>query len=84
MGKITPEEFKDISNSLFQKGLSHRDIDQLTLAAGGSLFESGSHRGLDRREIEQMIDNLRRNKSAHSLSDRQIDIVEEVFSKHLD
>lgn len=82
--KITPQEFKrDIRSELYSKGLSHRDIDHVAQVADGSLFEPGRYRGIDRREKEQIIKTLRDNKSSHTLSDHQIDLVDETLSHEL-
>lgn len=83
MSKITPLDFKNIRNTLFQKGLTHRELDELEQIATGSLFESGENRGMDRHEADQLVDTLRRHKSSHAFSDHQIDLISEAFAKHL-
>ncbi len=81
---ISPMEFRNkVRSSLKERGLSHRDIEQLESVVKLSLEESGMRRGLDRREVDQAVVELRQNRNAHGLSDHQIDITEEVLKKHL-
>lgn len=81
---VTPNEFHDrVRASLREKGLSERDVDHVAQVVRLGLEESGSHRGLDRKEVEQVIKVLRDNRDAHSLTREQIDIVEAVLGKYL-
>lgn len=81
---VSPTEFHNkVRSTLRDRGLSERDVDHVTQVVGLGLEESGSHRGLDRREIDQAIKTLHDNKESHSLSNHQIDTVEEVLKAHL-
>lgn len=81
---VSPTEYHDkVRHILREKGLSERDVDHVTQVVQLGLEESGSHRGLDRHEIEQVIRVLRENRDAHSLTGEQIEVVEEVLSKYL-
>lgn len=81
---VSPTEFHSkVRTALRDKGLSERDVDHVTQVARLGLDESGSHRGLDRHEVDQTIKVLRDNRDAHSLSDHQIDAVDEVLKRHL-
>lgn len=81
---VSPTEFHDrVRTALRDKGLSGRDVDHVTEVVKLGLDESGSHRGLDQHEIDQTIQALRENRGDHSLSDHQIDTVDEVLRSHL-
>lgn len=81
---VSPTEFHNkVRSALRTKGLSERDVDHVAQVVGLGLEESGSHRGLDRHEIDQAIKFLRENRESHSLSNQQIDTVEEVLKAHL-
>jgi hypothetical protein len=81
---VSPTEFHSkVRTALRDKGLSERDVDHVAQVARLGLDESGSHRGLDRHEIDQTVKVLRENRDAHDLSDHQIDAVDEVFKKYL-
>lgn len=78
-------EFHDkVRTSLRDRGLSHRDIEQLEGVVKLSMDESGIRRGLDRHEAAVAVAELRHNRDAHELSDHQIDIVEKTFEEHLE
>lgn len=81
---VSPTEFHDhVRTALRDKGLSMRDVDHVTQVAKLGLDESGSYRGLDRHEIDQTVQVLRDNRGDHSLTDHQIDAVDEVLKKYL-
>lgn len=81
---VSPTEFHDkVRTTLRSRGLSERDVDHVSQVAKLGLDESGSFRGLDKREVDQTIQMLREHKSSHSLSDHQIDTVDEVLKSHL-
>lgn len=81
---VTPNEFRDkVRASLRKEGLSERDVDHVAQVVRLGLEESGSQRGLDRKEIEQVIKVLRDNRDAHGLTGEQIDTVEEVLGRYL-
>lgn len=81
---VSPTEFHNkVRGALRVRGLSERDVDHVTQVVGLGLEESGTHRGLDRNEIDQAMKSLRENRESHSLSSRQIDTVEEVLKAYL-
>ncbi len=82
--RITPSEFHDkVRAGLLAAGLSHRDVEQVEDVVRLSLDEAGSQRGLDRREVAQVVAYMHKHRSDHGLSEHQIDTVEEVFMKYL-
>ncbi len=81
---MTPTEFRTkVRESLSTHGLSHRDIEHVESVVQLSLDEAGSQRGLDRREVDQVVKYLHDNRHEHSLSDHQIKSVETVLHAHL-
>ncbi|MBP9728425.1 MAG: hypothetical protein KBD27_03540 [Candidatus Moranbacteria bacterium] len=81
---VSPTEYRDkVRRMLREQGLSERDVDHVTQVVQLGLEESGSHRGLDRHEIEQVIRVLRENRDAHSLTNEQIETVEKALLKYL-
>lgn len=81
---ISPTEFREkVRMALRRKGLSERDVDHVAQVVELGLKESGSQRGLDTRELDEVIKVLKENRDAHSLSSHQIDIVEEVLKEYL-
>lgn len=77
-------EFHDkVRSDLASKGLSHRDIEHVESVVRLSLDETGSQRGLDRHEVDQVVEHLHNNRHEHSLTDHQVAIVDEVLREHL-
>lgn len=82
--RVTPMEFRTkVRSSLATHGLSHRDIEHVEGVVQLSLDEAGSQRGLDRHEVDQVVDYLHNNRHEHSLSDHQIEAVKTVLHAHL-
>lgn len=81
---MTPQEFRTkVRSSLSEHGLDHRDIEHVESVVQLSLDEIGSQRGLDRHEVDQVVDYLHANRHEHSLSDHQIETVKKVLHDHL-
>jgi response regulator of citrate/malate metabolism len=81
---VSPTEFREkVRMALRRKGLSERDVDHVAQVVELGLKESGSQRGLDARELEEVIKILKKNRDAHSLSSTQIDTVEAVLTEYM-
>jgi hypothetical protein len=83
--KVTEQEFKQkVRGSLYSKGFTHKELDQLEGFLGGDMHEGRSmDKGIDAQEIDRGVSWLKENKSAHTFSDKQIDHIEEELKKHL-
>lgn len=82
--KVSKLEFKQVRILLHRKGFSSREINEVAMIFRADLNEQSEYeRGIDRKEIENAVKWMRKNKSKHILSDRQIDIVEKVLISKL-
>lgn len=81
---VSENEFKRIKSSLRQKGLSRRDVKEVEKVFHGHIEEAEpSQKGIDKKEAEDGIKWLRENKDSHTLSDSQINTVEEELKKSI-
>ena len=83
--KVTQNEFKQkVRGNLYNKGFTHKELDQLEGFLGGDMHEGRSmDKGVDAKEIERGVEWLRGNKHSHSFSDKQIDHIDEELRRHL-
>jgi hypothetical protein len=84
--RVTEKEYKKAKGELYTAGLSKYDREKVDEIFAPDFNMAGSDlhpKGLERPEIEARIKWMRENKSKHSLSDREIDRVEEALQKKL-
>jgi hypothetical protein len=83
--KVTHQEWREkVRSALSARGFERREIDYLETLLHGHLFESSKReRGLQTDEIKAILANLKNNRRLHTLSDKQINIVEEELHKRL-
>ncbi len=83
--KVTKQEFRQkVRGSLYSKGFSHKELDQLEGFLGGDLHEAAEHdKGIDAKEIDRSVEWLRANKHNHTFSDKQIDAIDTELRRHL-
>lgn len=80
--RMSGHEFEKMIEHLHASGFSDSDRDNVKKVLSGSLGEEGLQRGIDRKEAERSVKWFREHKSQHSLSDNQIDKLEEgLFGK---
>lgn len=81
--KVTPDEWKKVRARLLGRGLSQRDVDDVEAVVSQALRETGSGRGIDKREVKEIIAYLKRDRGSHDLSDEQIERVEDALEDKL-
>ena len=82
--RISKNEWDEIQNRLYSRGFSKRERDEAEKIFHGSLDESQeTERGIDAEELVKALEYMRKNKSAHGLSDEKINILEEELKNKL-
>lgn len=82
--RITRDEFRrEVVPRLRDRGLSHDDINFLEATVSGSLQETGGQSGVDARELETVLETLRRDAPDH-LSKENLDRIEEELRRALE
>ncbi|MEI9966575.1 MAG: hypothetical protein WDN67_02940 [Candidatus Moraniibacteriota bacterium] len=82
--RLMPSEFENRFRSrLASAGLSSRKVDQFSDMANAALYEQGSHRGIDRREKEQLIHMLRERRFQNGFTEKDIDRIEKAFENEV-
>jgi hypothetical protein len=76
-------EFQKVISTLYSRGFSQRERDEVLKIFRGDLYESGSEVGIDEKELERGLDFMRSNMRSHGLSSGKIDILEEVLRTKL-
>ena len=81
--KVTKEEFREsVIPRLRDRGLSDDDIRYVRAVLDAALNETGGEYGVSKKEIEQLIENLKANAPDH-FSDENLDKVEEELRREL-
>ncbi len=82
--RVSKLEFKQVRVLLHRKGFSSREINEVAMIFRADLNESSEYeRGIDKKEIENAVKWMSKNKSKHILSDKQIGVVEKVLISKL-
>ncbi len=81
--KVTKEEFREsVIPRLRDRGLSEDDIRYVRAVLDAALNERGGEYGVSEKEIEQLIENLKKNAPDH-LSDENLRKVEDELRREL-
>lgn len=81
--KVTKEEFREsVIPRLRDRGLSDDDIRYVRAVLDAALNERGDEYGISEKEIEQLIENLKKNAPDH-LSLENLKKVEEELRREL-
>jgi len=82
--RVSKDEWKKVRNSLSIRGLKLKEIDYIEGLFSGDMNElRESDRGIQEEEIIQRIEWLRKNTNLHTLSEDQIQILEEELRERL-
>ena len=84
--KVSEGEFKDkVVSELRGHDLKPNEVEDVKNVFAGHLHESGNqHAGIDAKEISQGLEQLKKSKGkGHTLSDEEINDVEQVMNKYL-
>lgn len=81
--KISKKEFQEAREILSSKGFSRLKRDKVSQIFRGDLQEGGSQAGIDKKELEQGLEWMRKNPGAHGMSKETIGKIEEVLKKKL-
>ena len=82
---VSKREFeKYVRSELRAHHFTHKEIDFVEGIFNGDMNESAERdRGVDSTELAQQISWLKAHKSNHSLSDEQINLIDEVMTKYI-
>ena len=81
--RVTKEEFREsVIPRLRDRGLSQDDIDFVRAVIDAALNESGMQTGITEEEIEQLVENMKKNSPDH-FSDENLKKVEEELRRKL-
>lgn len=81
--KVTKEEFREsVIPRLRDRGLSDDDIRYIRAVLDAALNERGDDYGISEKEIEQLIENLKKNAPDH-LSPENLKKVEDELRREL-
>ncbi|PIP73530.1 MAG: hypothetical protein COW88_01615 [Candidatus Lloydbacteria bacterium CG22_combo_CG10-13_8_21_14_all_47_15] len=81
---VSKQEFhKKVRSALATKSFSLRERDKIESMLVGDIHETGIRKGLDKNEIDNRIDWMKKNKRMHGLSDTKIDTLKKELYKHL-
>lgn len=75
--QVTDDEWRKVRSRLLARGLSSRDVNDLETV----IKKFG--RGIDRKEIRNVVNHLKRHRGSHDLSDEQIERVEDALEDKL-
>lgn len=82
--RITHEEYKKARSILVGKGFTMEDLNDVDQLFQADMNEASEReRGIDRQELENGIEWLRKNIGHHRLGAHKIEILEEVLSKKI-
>lgn len=80
---ITKREFQLLKSALHSNGFRRDDINNVIKIFWGDMEEEGVYHGIDQKEVARGIKWLRENMSKHTLSEDQVNILEEKMKKYL-
>ena len=80
---VSKDEFRKVKSQLHAEGHSEHDLDKLEARFMGDLEEEGSNKGIDRKELEQGIKDLRAKRHDYGLSEDLLKKAEEKLKKRL-
>lgn len=81
--RVTKEEFREsVIPRLRNRGLSNDDIRYVKAVLDAALNESGMQSGITDEEVDQLVENLKRNAPDH-FSDENLKKVEEELRRKL-
>ena len=81
--RVTRTEFKEsVIPRLRDRGLSDDDVRFVRAVLDQALNEDGAQRGITDEEIDELVENLRRNSPDH-FSDENLNKVEEELRREL-
>ena len=81
--RVTKEEFREaVIPHLRNRGLSHDDIHYVQAVIDGDLNEDGAQNGISEKEINRLIENLKRH-APDFFSDENLKRVEEELRHKL-
>jgi len=83
--RVTKDEFKKkVRNTLYSKGFTEKELNQLEGFLGGDMQESlQREQGIDASEIDRAISWLRANPKLHTFSPEQINEIDAELRKYL-
>lgn len=81
--QVTKTEFQKVKRELASEGVPEHVRDKIEAEFTGDLDESGYSAGIDRKELERRLKNLKAKKYDYGLSDSQIKKVDEAMRKRL-
>lgn len=80
---VSEDEFEDVLRECRSQGFNSRELRELEKIFRGDLFERGSNRGIDRKEMEEALKWMRKNVSNHRILPKKITILEELLKEKL-
>lgn len=75
--KVAGYEWEKVRSRLLSRGLSSRDVEDV------EALVKKFGRGVDRGEIREIANHLRRHRGGHDLTDEQISKVEDALADEL-
>lgn len=82
--KISKSEFADVRSALYGKGFDEREIFEVEKIFRADLDDvRESDRGIDEQELAAALAWMRAHVGEHAVSEKKIDILEEVLRKRL-
>lgn len=79
--RVSKKEFREAQSILSSKGLTKNERNKVEQIFFGALSEKGTQEGIDKEEIAQGIEWMRKNPSKHGISPKKIDEIENALKK---
>lgn len=82
--KVSKREFSEACSGLYSKGFTSSQVNKVKSIFAGDLYESvESQKGIDSGEIATRMKWMRKNKSVHGFSSKQMDVIEKQLRSRL-
>ena len=81
--QVNSREMRDVRGELRSKGFSDADLKNVAKMASGDMEEGGVQKGMDKHEVQQLLKDMDKHPSWHTLSPHQREQLKESLEKRL-